>query len=235
MATNKVRYELRDGVAVITMDDGKANALSHEVVEALHAGLERAEHEARAVLLTGREKRLSGGFDLTVMVSSPEAARNLVTAGAELMLRLYTFPRPLVVACTGHALAAGAILLLVADARIGAEGEFKIGLNEVAIQMTLPIFAMELARDRLSKRHFSAAVSQARIFDPLSAKDAGYLDVTVTPEVLFETAIDHARRLGALPDPAFRDTKRRERAATVRLIRETLAADIVQLTSIRGH
>jgi enoyl-CoA hydratase len=232
MAGDKVRYELRDGVAVITMDDGKVNALSHEVIEALHACLERAEHEARAVLLTGREKRLSGGFDLTVMVSSPEATRGLVTAGAELMLRLYTFPRPVVVACTGHALAAGAILLLVADARIGAEGDFKIGLNEVAIQMTLPIFAMELARDRLSKRHFSAAVTQARIFDPVSDKDAGYLDATAKPEVLFGTALDYARRLGALPDPAFRDTKRRERAATVRLIRETLVADIAQLTNL---
>ena len=235
MAADKVRYELRDGVAVITMDDGKANALSHAVIEALHACLERAARVARAVLLTGREKRLSGGFDLTVMVSSPEATRKLVTAGAELMLRLYTFPRPLVVACTGHALAAGAILLLVADARIGAEGEFKVGLNEVAIQMTLPIFAMELARARLSKRHFSAAVTQARIFDPLSAKDAGYLDATTKPEVLFETALDYARRLSALPDPAFRDTKQRERGATVRLIRETLAADIAQLTSIPGH
>ncbi len=235
MSADKVRYELRDGVAVITMDDGKANALSHEVIEALLACLERAEREARAVVLTGREKRLSGGFDLTVMVSSPEATRNLVTAGAELMLRLYTFPRPLVVACTGHALAAGAILLLAADARIGAEGDFKIGLNEVAIQMTLPIFALELARDRLSKRHFSAAVTQARIFDPTAAKDAGYLDATAEPEALFDTAFDYARRLSALPDPAFRNTKLRERAATVRLIRETLAADIAQLTSMPGN
>lgn len=231
MASDKVRYELLDEIAVITMDDGKANALSPEVIEALHVCLDRAEREARAVLLTGREKRLSGGFDLTVMVSSPEATRNLVAAGAELMLRLYTFPRPVVVACTGHALAAGAILLLVADARIGAEGEFKIGLNEVAIQMTLPIFAMELARDRLSKRHFTAAVTQARIFDPIQAKDAGYLDATAAPEALLETALEHARRLAVLPDPAFRDTKRRERAATVKHIRETLAADIAQLTN----
>jgi len=231
MASDKVRYELRDEIAVITMDDGKANALSHEVIDALHACLDRAESEARAVLLTGRERRLSGGFDLTVMISSPEATRNLVTAGAELMLRLYTFPRPVVVACTGHALAAGAILLLVADARIGAEGDFKIGLNEVAIQMTLPIFAMELARDRLSKRHFTAAVTQARIFDPLQAKDAGYLDATAATETLLATALDHARRLAALPDPAFRETKQRERAATVKRIRETLAADIAQLTN----
>lgn len=232
MATNKVRYEVRDGIAVITMDDGKANALSHETIEALHACLDRAEREAQAILLTGREKRLSGGFDLTVMTSTPEATRNLVTAGAELMLRLYMFPRPVVVACTGHALAAGAILLLVADTRIGAEGDFKIGLNEVAIHMTLPVFAVELARDRLSKRHFSAAVTQARIFDPVGAKDAGYLDASAQPEALLDTALDHARRLAALPDPAFRDTKRRERGATVKFIRDTLAVDIAQLTNI---
>jgi enoyl-CoA hydratase len=232
MASDKVRYQLRDGIAVITMDDGKANALSHEVIEAMRAALDRAEREARAVLLTGREKRLSGGFDLGVMTSGPEAARQLVTAGAELMLRLYTFPRPVVVACSGHALAAGAILLLVADARIGAEGEFKIGLNEVAIQLTLPVFAMELARDRLSKRHFSAAVTQARIYDPITARDAGYLDVTVQPPALLDTALDTARRLAALPDPAFRDTKQRERAATVKLIRDTLADDMARLTGV---
>lgn len=232
MASDKVRYELRDIVAVITLDDGKANALSHEVIDAVRGALDRAQREARAVVLTGREKRLSGGFDLGVMTSGPEAARQLVTAGAELMLRLYTFPRPVVVACSGHALAAGAILLLVADARIGAQGEFKIGLNEVAIQLTLPIFAMELARDRLSKRHFSAAVTQARIFDPLTAMDAGYLDVTVQPAALLDTALDIARRLAALPDPAFRDTKQRERAATVKLIRDTLADDMTRLMGV---
>jgi enoyl-CoA hydratase/carnithine racemase len=232
MASETVSYELRDGVAVVTMDDGKANALSHAVIDALRVCLDRAEREARAVLLTGRDKRLSGGFDLRVMTSSPEATRNLVTAGAELMLRLYTFPRPVVVACNGHALAAGAIFLLVADARVGADGEFKIGLNEVAIQLTLPIFAMELARDRLSKRHFTAAATQARIYDPVTAKDAGYLDATVQPAALFETALEQAQRLAGLPDPAFRNTKQRERAATVQRIRETLAADMAQLVNV---
>ena len=230
MTSDKVRYELKDTVAVITMDDGKVDALSHEVIEMLHECLDRAEHEAAAVLLVGRDRRLSGGFDLSVMASSPDAARKLITAGAELMLRLYTFPRPVIVACTGHALAAGAILLLVGDARIGATGDFKIGLNEVAIQMTLPIFAMELARDRLSKRHFSHAATQAKVFDPETAKDAGFLDATVAPEKLFAAALDEARRLAALPDPAFRNTKEHERAATVRFIRETLVADLARLT-----
>ncbi len=227
---SSVRYELRNGIAVVTMDDGKANALSHAVIAEIEECLARAEREAQAVLIAGRERRLSGGFDLATMTASPESARKLVTAGAELMLRLYTFPRPVVIACTGHALAAGAIMLLSTDVRIGAEGDFKIGLNEVAIQLTLPIFAMELARARLSKRHFTAAVSQARIYDPQTAVDAGYLDQAVKPERLLETAFAEASRLGALPDPAFRRTKERERAATVKLIRDTLEADMASIT-----
>lgn len=233
MATDTVRYELRDSIAIITIDDGKANALSQAVIDALHACLDRAEREAAAVLLTGRDRRLSGGFDLKTMTSSVEAMRALVTAGAELLLRLYLFPRPLVVACNGHALAMGALLLLVADARIGAAGDFKIGLNEVSIQMPLPVFGMELARARLSKRHFTAAATQAHIYDPQHAVDAGYLDATAAPEQLFDAAFAAARQLAALPDPAFRSTKNRERAATAQLIRDTLAADIAVLTGPR--
>ena len=232
MTPEKVRYHRLDNVAVITMDDGKANALSPETIGALRNALDRAATEAAAVLLTGRERRLSGGFDLGVMTAGADAARSLVTAGAELMLQMYMFPRPLVVGCTGHALAAGALLLLAADLRVGAAGEFKIGLNEVAIQLTLPVFAMELARDRLSKRHFTSATTQARIYDPQTAVDAGFLDVTAAPAELFEVALGHTRRLAGLPDPAFRNTKMRERGATVARIRETLAADMETLTVV---
>jgi len=233
MVSAKVRYELRDSVAVITMDDGKANALSHEMIDGLQACLDTGEREARAVVLTGRDKRFCAGFDLNAMTSSHEAARQLVTAGAELLVRLYTFPRPVVLACTGHALAAGSLFLFAADVRIGVRGDFKIGLNEVSIHMTLPIFALEMARDRLSKRHFTSAVTQARIFDPDTAKDAGFFDQVEAPEALLSTALDRARRLAELPEASFRITKERERAATVKLIRDTLTADMAQLTSPR--
>lgn len=232
MASEKVRYQLHDRTAVITMDDGKANALSHEVIDALQEALARAEREAAAVLLTGRPNRLSGGFDLGEMTAGAESARRLVTAGAELMLRLYLFPRPVVVACNGHALAAGAILLLVADLRLGAAGSFKIGLNEVSIGLTLPIFATELARDRLSKRHFSAAVTQAHIFDPEGACDAGFLDATTTPDTLLDASLARAEILAGLPHPAFRNTKLNERSATVQHIRDTLTADMAALTAV---
>jgi enoyl-CoA hydratase len=224
----KMGYELREGVAVIRLDDGKANAISQATIAELHACLDRAETEARAVLLAGRNGRLSAGFDLTTMRSGPAGARSLVEEGAKLLLRLYMHPRPVVVACTGHALAAGALLLVVGDLRLGALGDFKIGLNEVAIGLTLPVFAMELARDRLSRRHFTAAVTQAQIYDPDGAVDAGYLDGTDAPETLVAEAFAEARRLSELPD-AFAHTKRNERGRTANYIEMTLDEDMARI------
>jgi enoyl-CoA hydratase len=127
----------------------------------------------------------------------------------------------------------GALLLLVADARIGAAGDFKIGLNEVSIQMPMPVFAMELARARLPKRHFTAAVTQAHIYNPHSAVDAGYLDATAQQDQLHDVAFASARQLATLPGPAFRSTKERERGAIVKFIRNTLEADMATLTGPR--
>ena len=225
-------YEQRDDVAVIVLDDGKANAISLETIAELHEHLDRAGREARAVLLAGRPGRLSAGFDLATMRGGPEQVRALVTAGARLMLRIYAYPRPFVVACSGHALAAGAILLLVADRRIGALGDFKIGLNEVAIGLTLPVFAVELARERLSKRHFTAAATQAQIFDPDGAIDAGYLDQTEAPTALMDAAFAEAKRLAALSN-AFGHTKTNERARAVKYIEETLEEDMARITGVR--
>jgi enoyl-CoA hydratase len=220
MSDGPVHFELRDDVAVVRLDDGKANAISQLVIDGLQQAFDRAEKEAGAVLWVGRPGRFSAGFDLGVMRSQPDAARSLVAAGAELFLRLFTHPLPTVAACTGHAIAAGAIGLLSADTRIGAEGEFKIGLNEVGIGMTLPVFGVELARHRLSKRHFTRAVIQAELYDPSAAVDAGYLDRVVPGEALFEEALREAARLAQLPRQAHAGTKLRCREAIVAAIRD---------------
>jgi enoyl-CoA hydratase len=228
MADEALRFELDGPVAILRLDDGKANALGHAVIDSIHAALDRAEKEARSVLLIGRPGRFSAGFDLSVMGSGPDAVRGLVTAGAEMLLRLYLHPQPVVAACTGHAIAAGALILLAADARLGAHGDFKIGLNEVGIGMTLPAFGVELARDRLSKRHFTQAVMQARMYDPAAATDAGFLDrVSAT---LADEALAEAQRLAELSPAAHAETKRRARSAVAEGIRGTLAADIAQIT-----
>src|SRR5262249_53558485 len=127
----------------------KANALSKQMIEALGEALGRAHHEASAIVLAGRPERFCAGFDLRVMMRGPDAAVELLRGGSELLLRLYECSLPLVIACTGHALAGGALVVLTGDYRVGAAGAFKIGLNEVSIGLPVPVLAMELARDRL--------------------------------------------------------------------------------------
>jgi enoyl-CoA hydratase len=231
MPTNAVQFERNDAVAIIRLDDGKANALSPDVIAGLESALERAEAEARAVLLVGRPGRFSAGFDLSVMREGSGATVALVTSGGELALRLYGFPHPVVVACTGHAVAMGAIILLSADLRLGAEGSFKICLNEVAIGLTVPIFGVELARDRLSKRHLTRATETAEAYDPSGALDAGFLDRVTSQEALFTEALGEAQRLAGLDTAAFAGTKRRLRSATIAHIRETLQADVEHMVS----
>ncbi|MFT4572379.1 MAG: enoyl-CoA hydratase [Hyphomicrobiaceae bacterium] len=227
MSDSPVQYSFEDGVARIDLDDGKANAFSHLLIDAVDACLDRAlTDKAGAVVMVGRPGKFSAGFDLKAMMDSAAARRALVERGAQLMLRVYDFPRPIVLAVTGHALAAGAVLLTAADIRIAADVDAKIGLNEVAIGMSLPIFAMELARARLSKRHLLDATCHARIYSPKSAVDAGYIDEVVAPDALVETAMERARALAALADPGYRATKRLLRGPTLTLIRETLVADM---------
>lgn len=222
-----VTVHVEDRIAVVTIDDGRANALSGEVIDQLGGALDRAEREeAAAVVMIGRPGRFCAGFDLTVMRSNAHDRRVLVERGAHLFLRMAEFPRPIVVACTGHALAAGAVWLTSVDWRMGADIDAKIGLNEVAIGLPLPIFAAELARERLSKRHFMAAVVHARVYSPKDAVDAGYLDEVRPEGELVAAAKQKAAALGALPDPAFRLTKKLAVRATIRHIRDTIEEDM---------
>jgi enoyl-CoA hydratase len=178
-------------------------------------------------VILGRPGKFSAGFDLTTMRAGVGEARDLLRVGAELALRIYTFPVPVVLGVTGHALAMGAIFLLAADTRIGAAGEFKIGLNEVAIGMPVPMFATELASDRLSRRHLTAAVNHARIYDPVGAIDAGYLDEVVSLEDVEQATIDHALLLaGTLTPGGFRQTRTNLRGEQAERVRAGLASDV---------
>jgi enoyl-CoA hydratase len=230
--TDSISYESSGDVAVLRIDDGKANALGPQVFEALHAGLDRAEEEGSAVLLVGRPGRFSAGFDLNVMrEGGAEAGRELVEAGARFAIRLARHPAPVVVACTGHALAMGAVLLMAADLRVGARGDFKVGFNEVAISMTTPRFLMEFARERISKRHLLRATVHAEIYPPELAVDAGFLDRITEPDRVFDESLAEAARLGKLPRGPFCATRSRAREATLAAIEADLAADVAGLFS----
>ena len=222
-----LNYEKRDdGVGLIQMDDGKANAITPALIGELMETLNRAQAECEAVVLAGREGRFSAGFDLKLMMASAESAISLLKTGVDLYLRLYSFPKPLVLACTGHAVAGGAVMLCTGDYRIGTEGEFKIGLNEVALGMPLPIFAMDLARERLDPRFVTEATLLAQIYAPIQALAVGYLDQVVDHDQVLDVSIAKAAELGAMDSGAFNATKKRLRDKTAEHIRATLADDL---------
>lgn len=224
-----VNYTLRDEVALIQMDDGKANALSPDMIAQLSDAFDRALEEAKAVVLTGRPGRFCGGFDLKVVMSGAEPAKALFGAGTELYLKMYGLGVPLVAACSGHAVAGGVLLLGASDLRIGVDGEFKLGLNETAIGMPLPIFAHTIASERLARPHLFAATLGATLFSPTEAVDVGWLDETVAPDALLERAMSEATRLAPLAGEPFRLSKISMRGATIAHVRATLDDDLANL------
>ena len=220
-------YRREGDVAVVTLDDGKANVISTAVIDALHGHLDRLESEgARALVLVGRPGRFSAGFDLSEMTAGVESMRALVVHGARWLMRLYGLGVPTVAACTGHALAAGALTLLSCDVRVGADVPAKIGLNEVAIGMALPKFAVELARERVPHHELGAATLGARIYDPAGAVAAGYLDRVVPETELLGTALAEAERLAGLRTGAYALTKLNLRQAMIAEQLATVQADL---------
>lgn len=228
--SDTISYRLEGAVAVVTFDDGKANAMGHPALAGLTEALDRAEDEATALVLAGGARAFSAGYDLAVMTESTEAMQGLVAAGARFLMRLYGSPLPTVAACTGHALAGGALTLLAADERIGpSDAPAKLGLNEVAIGMPLPIFAIELARDRLSPAHLTAA-TLGRVYAPEEAVAAGYLDRVVPRDEVVDAAIATATERSALRRGAVGRTKTALRRRMVEHVLATLDDDIAALT-----
>ena len=217
-----ITYQLEDGIATLTLSNGKVNAISPDVIAAFNAALDQAVLDRAIVIITGQPGILSGGYDLKVMTSSAENAINLVAAGSTLARRMLAHPFPIIVACSGHAVAKGAFILLSADYRIGVEGPFSIGLNEVLIGMTMHHVGIELARDRLRKSAFQRSVINGEMFDPTGALKAGFIDKLVAPEALLATAQAVAQQMKKINMTAHKNTKLKVRKALL----ETLDAAI---------
>jgi enoyl-CoA hydratase len=193
-------------IAVIDQDDHRANAYTVEGLTRLNELLDTAQGSAGAVVLHGRPGYFSGGFDVRTIKEGGDRFDEMLALGARMFARLLTYPLPVVAACTGHALAAGSLVLLASDVRVGAAGDFKLGLHEVAILSPLPRFLIELARYRLPPIGIEG-VLRGMIFDPESARDHGYLDVVVAPESVKETALREARQLMRLRRGVFAGAK----------------------------
>jgi len=187
---DRVRYELGDdGVATVTMDDGKVNALSRAMIGQLREAFDKAAADTAAVLLTGRSTVFSGGFDLTTLRGGDAGeARAMVREGFELAEQVLSHPRPVVAASAGHGIAMGLFLLLSADLRIGATAPARYTANEVAIGLNVPAAALAILRHRLTPSAADRAAVTAAVFDPQQAVAAGILHEVVEPDALLSTA-----------------------------------------------
>jgi enoyl-CoA hydratase len=230
-----VSYQPGHSVATITMDDGKVNALSPQMLSELGGALDRAEEDRAVVVLTGRPGTFSAGFDLRVLQGGGATASAMVEAGFELAERLLSFPTPVLIACTGHTVAMGAFLCLSGDYRIGAAGPYKITVNEVAIGLAVPRVAIEICRQRLTPAHLTRAVLLAEVYAPDGAVTAGFFDRLVPPAELPAVAASTAAALAMLDMDAHATSKLRARDQTLKAIRAAIEAGDATLGASASH
>ena len=215
-------YQLSNNVAIISIDDGKANAVNHNFIDQLYAHLDRAEREASAVILTGRDGMFSAGFDLKALQVSQEAADELVGRGMEMLTRLYEFPLPVISACAGHAIGIGAFLLMASDNRIGTEADYQVTLPETAISMPFTPVLLTLIHDRIASSHKTTAMVQSTPHTPQQAVTAGFLDCIVEADQLMSRAQALAEKLAELPREFYTRNKRDLRAASLKAMHASL-------------
>ena len=221
-----VRYECSDGIATITLDDGKANVLGSAMLRALDDALDRAEADRAVVVLTGRERMFSSGFDLAVFRGNPGGLLEMLETGARLAARLLAFPRPVLAACNGHAIAMGAFLLLCADLRIGADADTRIQVNEVQTGLTLPHFAIALCQRRLATPHLPQIVLAASPCLPRQALAAGFLDELVAPAELADAVRGRALSMARFDAVAYAGTKQRLHHDTLAALQAAITRDV---------
>jgi enoyl-CoA hydratase len=227
MMTNLLNYQLDGGIATITLDDGKANVMSIHMLAAINTALDRAEADKAVVVLTGRKGMFSGGFDLNVFKTNPQESVQMLEAGARMSLRLLSHPHPVLIACSGHAVAMGCFLLLSADYRLGIDQGARIHAIEVQIGMTLPRFALEVCRQRLSPAHYSLACTTAYPYNPQEALAAGFLDELASADNFAAAVKSRAAYLAQLNQGAFTATKKRLKQPVVEALEAAINADVV--------
>jgi enoyl-CoA hydratase len=213
-------YRHEESIAVITMDDGKVNALGPSMQQALNEALDSADRDdVGAVVIAGNQRVFSGGFDLKILTSGEvQPAIDMLKGGFELAYRLLSYPKPVVMACTGHAIAMGAFLLSSGDHRVAAPA-YNIQANEVAIGMTIPYAALEIMKLRLTPSAYQQAAVLAKTFFGETAIAAGFLDEIVLPDIVLSRAEEAAREFATLNQHAHAATKLRTRADALKGIR----------------
>lgn len=227
-----VRYEAADGIATITLDDGKRNALSPAVFRQLYAAIDQAEKDKATIILTGRDGVFSAGFDLKVMRGGKPDALVMLRSGYALTAKLMAYPHPVIVACNGHCFAMGVFMMLSADYIIGTQGDFRISANEVALGLTMPRVAATTLQQRLTPAAFQRAVTLSEEFTPEEALQAGFFDMLVDSPELARVAREKAQQFSQLDATAHAASKQRIRADAIKSIRRQLPLDLVEAVKL---
>lgn len=207
------------------MDDGKVNAFSPDMLREINEALDHAELQGvGAVVIAGNNRVFSGGFDLKVGAAGGDRAIAMLADGFELAARVLAFPKPVVMACTGHAIAMGSFLLLCGDHLVGSPG-IRLQGNEVAIGLTMPHAAVAIMRNRLSRSAFQRAITLSAEFRGQDAVAAGWLDELVESGLVRARAQDVAQELLALDARAHAQSKLRARAEVLDEIRRGIQTE----------
>lgn len=217
-----ITLEVADDIAQITLDDGRANAIDPAWLDTFRETFAEAEASSKAIVIAGREGIFSGGFNLKWMpTASREELGYLLETAGKLVCDVYGSERPVVGACTGHAIAMGQFLLLSCDTRIAARGDFKFGANETLNGMNLPVFAQEICKARLDPAQLTKLVIQSYMYGPDEAVQLGAIDLVVDPEQVITTATQIAKQLAQLPGGAYGWNKKAMRQSVLDRIAAT--------------
>jgi enoyl-CoA hydratase len=233
-AENLLTYEVADGVATVTLNDGKANVMSPRMLAALNTALDRALADKAIVVLTGRPGMFSGGFDLAVFKRGGVELVQMLQAGARLTQRMLSHPDPIVVACSGHAVAMGAFVLLSGDVRMGLKEGATFQMNEVLIGMTVPHFALEVCRQRLAPAHLNLAVTLAQPYTGDAALLAGFVDQLVTADQMADAVARTIAHLKKMDRAAYTATKLRLRQPMLERLHAAVEADCAEWSARLG-
>lgn len=217
-------YTLSDDVATLCLDDGKANAFSNAMFDAVNAAMDQADAEAKIIVLRGKDGIFSAGYNLKELMLGGETAVNLVRRGSEFAVRMMETPKPIICVGDGHIVALGAFIFLAADYRIGKSGAFQVGLPETAKGLPMHNFGRELAMPRLNRRYFSRAFINGEMFTPDQAVDVGYVDEAVED---VDAAIDKAVSFfKSVSLPAFAINKPRGHQTLIPTLKQAIEDDM---------
>jgi enoyl-CoA hydratase len=225
----KINYEIENGIAVIKMDDGKANAMDNVFFEEFSKSLDHVEtNNAKVLIFAGRPGFFSGGLDLKLVSTlQPKELSTFYETFALTMLRVFSLPIPTIAACTGHAIAGGAMLSFACDRRFIIDGNYKIQINEVLIGVPLPSFMLLIGGSAIPQQWQNETLLHGKAYNPKEIVARNMFDAVVKEgDDVVDYAKSEAEKLLALNLPAYAITKKRMRSSRVEEVKILLKDEL---------